>query len=121
MSHQILVLDDNSEQLGELIKKLSSAGYKVRVCFSPDHALDELFVEVPHLVIAAGEFEGGVTGAQFAERAYLARSIPSFVILKDAGEKTQLRMRRHPGIIGTYYKPLNVEKLFNRVVKFLSK
>jgi|SRR3989304_1966199 len=121
MSNRILVLDDNSEQLGELIKKLTARRFQVRVCFSPDHALDEIFVEVPNLLIAAGEFPGGVTAVEFAERAYLARSIPAFVILKDAGEKTQLRMRQHPGIIGTYYKPLNVEKLFSRVVKFFEK
>ncbi|HJZ12991.1 MAG TPA: hypothetical protein VJ521_12610 [Acidobacteriota bacterium] len=121
MANRILVLDDTSEQLGPIIRKLSAAGYNVRVCFSPEHALDEIFVEVPHLLIAAGEFPGGVTAAQFAEKAYLARSIPSFVILKDAGEKTQLRMRQHPGIIGTYYTPLNTEKLFNKVTKFFSK
>jgi DNA-binding response OmpR family regulator len=118
VSKSVLILDDTSETLGELIKKLSESGVKVRVCFSPEHALRELEVESPHLLIAAGQFEE-MTANQFAEKAFESRNLPSFVILNSAGDSTQLRLARHPGIIGIYYKPLNVPKLYTRIVKFL--
>jgi DNA-binding NtrC family response regulator len=114
---KILVLDDNSGQLGELIQKLTEARFKVRVCFSPDQALNEITVEEPHLVIAAGQFPN-TTAVQFAEKAFEIRNTPAFIVLDSAGDTTQLRMRRHPAIIGTYYKPLKVAKLFDRIVKF---
>ena len=118
MNKSILILDDTSGALGELINKLSLANVKVRVCFSPQHALQELAVEAPHLLIAAGQFED-MNAYQFAEKAFERHHLPCFVILNSAGDSTQLRLARHPGIIGIYYKPLKVQKLFDRVVKFL--
>jgi PleD family two-component response regulator len=118
MNKSVLILDDTSETLGELIKKLSQARVKLRVCFSPQHALQELEVEAPHLLIVAGQFEQ-MTPYQFAEKAFETRNLPSIVILNSAGDATQLRLARHPGIIGIYYKPLKVPKLFDRVMKFL--
>ena len=117
MVKSILILDDNSEALGGLIKKLAGAKMNVRVCFSPEHALKEIKIEAPGLLIAAGRF-ADMTAGDFAARAYEAKSIPSFVVLDKAGDETQGAMRRHPGIIGTYFKPLNEEKLLARVRKF---
>ena len=114
----ILILDDASETLGELIKKLSHAHVNVRVCFSTQHALQELEIESPSLLIVAGEFPE-MTAYQFAEKAFQTRHLPSYVILNSAGDSTQLRMARHPGIIGLYYKPLKVQKFFETVMKFL--
>ena len=114
----VLILDDTSETLGELIKKLSAAQINVRVCFSPQHALQELDVAAPNLLIAAGEFPD-MNAYHFAEKAFETKHLPSFVILKSAGDSTQLRMTRHPGIIGIYYRPLKVQKLYDRVMKFL--
>jgi PleD family two-component response regulator len=119
MNKSVLILDDTSETLGELIQKLSQARFKVRVCFSPQHALQELESETPQLLIAAGQFDD-MTAYQFAEKAFASRNIPSYVILNSAGDSTQLRLAKHPGIIGIYYKPLKVQKLFDRIVKFLS-
>lgn len=118
MNKSVLILDDTSETLGELIKKLSEAHFKVRVCFNPQHALAEIEIEAPHLLIAAGQFDG-MTAYQFAEKAFESRKVPSFVILNSAGDSTQLRMTRHPGIIGIYYKPLNTQKLMDRILNFL--
>jgi PleD family two-component response regulator len=118
MTKNILILDDSSGTLGELIKKLSQAHVKVRVCFSPQHALQELEIEVPQLLIVAGQFEE-MTAYQFAQKAFETRKLPSFVILDSAGDSTQLRLTRHPSIIGLYYKPLKVQKLFDRIIKFL--
>ena len=118
MDKNVLILDDTTETLGELIKKLSSARVKVRVCFSPQHALQELEVEAPHLLIAAGQFED-MNAYQFVQKAFETRNLPCYVILNSAGDSTQLRLTRHPGIIGIYYKPLKVQKLFERVMKFL--
>jgi DNA-binding response OmpR family regulator len=117
MVKNILILDDNSEALGGLIEKLATARMKVRVCFSPEHALREIKIDAPVLLIVAGRF-GDMTAADFAAKAYEAKSIPSFVVLDKAGDETQGEMRRHPGIIGTYYRPLNVEKLLDRIRKF---
>jgi len=118
MNKTVLILDDTSGTLGELIKKLSEARVNVRVCFSPQHALQELGGELPHLLIAAGEFPE-MNAYQFAEKAFETKNLPSFVILKSAGDSTQLRMTRHPGIIGIYYRPLKVQKIFDTVMKFL--
>ena len=118
MNKTVLILDDSSDTLGELIKKLSAARVNVRVCFSPEHALKELDREPPHLLIAAGDFPD-MTAQQVAEKAFETKNLPSYVILKSAGDSTQLRMTRHPGIIGIYYKPLKVQKLFDTVMKFL--
>jgi DNA-binding response OmpR family regulator len=112
----VLILDDTSETLGELIKKLSQANLNVRVCFSPQHALQELEGTTPNLLIVAGP---EMSAYHFAEKAFETKNLPSFVILKSAGDSTQLRMTRHPGIIGIYYKPLKVQKLYDRVMKFL--
>jgi PleD family two-component response regulator len=118
MNKSVLILDDTSETLGELIKKLSEARVKVRVCFTPERALEELKVEAPTLLIAAGQFPD-TTPLQFAETAFQTRHTPCYVILNSAGDSTQLRLTRHPGIIGIYYKPLKVQKFFDRVMKFL--
>jgi len=118
MKKTVLILDDTSDTLGELIKKLSNAQVNVRVCFSPQHALQELEGELPQLLIAAGEFPD-MNAYQFAEKAFETKNLPSYVILKSAGDSTQLRMTRHPGIIGIYYRPLKVQKLFDTVMKFL--
>jgi PleD family two-component response regulator len=119
MNKSVLILDDTSETLGELIQKLSGARSKVRVCFSPQHALQELESETPNLLIAAGEFED-MTAYQFAEKAFESRHLPSYVILNSAGDSTQLRLAKHPGIIGIYYKPLKSQKLFERILMFLN-
>jgi DNA-binding NtrC family response regulator len=118
MNKTVLILDDSADTLGELINKLSAAHVNVRVCFTPQHALKELEGEPPHLLIAAGEFPE-MTAQQFAEKAFETKNLPSYIILKSAGDSTQLRMARHPGIIGIYYKPLKVQKLFDTVMKFL--
>jgi DNA-binding response OmpR family regulator len=118
MNKSVLILDDATETLGELIQKLSAAHVKVRVCFSPQHALQELDGEKPNLLIAAGEFDN-MTAYQFADKAFDTWNLPSFVILNSAGDSTQLRVARHPGIIGMYYKPLKVQKLFERILRFL--
>ena len=119
MSKSVLILDDTSETLGELIHQLSQARIKVRVCFTPEHALQEIESETPHLLIAAGQFED-MTAYQFAEKAFESRNLPSYVILNSAGDSTQLRLAKHPGIIGIYYKPLKVQKLLERILKFLN-
>jgi DNA-binding NtrC family response regulator len=118
MGKNILILDDTSETLGELIKQLTAARVNVRVCFSPENALQELEGEVPSLLIAAGQFDG-MTAYRFAEKAFELKHLPSYVILNSAGDSTQLRLARHPGIIGIYYKPLNVPKLLKSILKFL--
>jgi PleD family two-component response regulator len=119
MNKRILILDDTSETLGELIHQLSQARIKVRVCFTPQHALQELESEKPDLLIAAGQFDE-MTAYQFAEKAFESRNLPSYVILNSAGDSTQLRLAKHPGIIGIYYKPLNVPKLIDRILEFLN-
>jgi DNA-binding NtrC family response regulator len=117
MERCVLVLDDNSGELGGLIKKLTAKKMNVLVCFSPEHALKEISVQEPQLLIAAGQFTN-MSATQVAEKAYDARSIPSFVVLNSAGDETMGELRRHPGVIGTYFKPLNVDKVVAKVEKF---
>jgi len=120
MEKKVLVLDDHAEDMGTLVKLLMEDGCSVRVCFSPLHALDEIAVDTPQVLIAAGEFPE-MNAHRLAQMAYNSRQIPAFVILDSAGDTTQSDMLRHPGIIGTYYRPLKVQKLFSRIQKFLEK
>ncbi len=120
MEKKIVVLDDNAGDMGALVKLLTADGCNVRVCFSPLNALDEIKVDTPQVLIAAGEFPE-MNAHRVAQMAYDSHKIPAFVILNSAGDTTQHSMLRHPGIIGTYYRPLKVQKLFSRVQKFLAK
>ena len=114
---KIFVLDDDAHELNELINKLTDNRFIVSVFSSPVQILEQIRHELPQLIIAAGEF-ADMSTFELAEKAYDQRSIPSYLILQSPGDQTQLRLRRHPGIIGMYYKPIKVERLFDKVQKF---
>jgi DNA-binding response OmpR family regulator len=119
MPGTILILDHPPGAFQELAKRLKDEGFATHVCSSPDELLDEIEKEKPHLLIAAGDFPE-VSAPQLAEQIYGKVTIPIFLVLSTAGEETQTFLRRHPAVIGVYYRPLNVEKVIERVNRFFN-
>lgn len=111
MERKILVLDDGTPVMATLIERLLANGFQVRRCTTAE---DVFAGESSHLVIAKG------TGMDLAEEVYQRWTTPTILILNTAGDMTQASLRRHPGVIGVYYSPLNVEKLFERTQKFFA-
>lgn len=114
MRGTILLLDFPSGSFQELISRLKEDQYQVIVRDSFDDILSAIETEKPQLLIASGDFPE-VSGPQLAEQVYSKLSIPIFLVLSTAGEETQTFLRRHPAVIGIYYKPLNLTKLISRV------
>jgi DNA-binding NtrC family response regulator len=117
MTPTIVVLNNQSDEVAELVQKLKSYGFGVEEVSSPAEALDKVASAKPRLLVASGEYQDTDT-SRLAEKVYEAHSIPTFLILATAGDSTQNRMIKHPGIIGVFFTPLNVDKLFERVRRF---
>jgi DNA-binding NtrC family response regulator len=117
MEKNILVLQDASTPLSAITQKLSENGCTVRVfeiASDVSAAIDEGRAE---LLIAATNYDIAVV---LADKIHDKWQAPTFLVLAGAGDQTQATLRRHPGIIGVFYKPLNVEKLYQRAVQFLA-
>ena len=117
MGPTIVVLSDQSEEIAGLVRKLRSYGFLVDEAFTPAEALEKVKLVKPRLFIASGNFQDA-DSPRLAETVYEAHAIPTFIILNDAGDTTQNRMIKHPGIIGVFFTPFNVDKLFERIRKF---
>ena len=117
MLGNVLVLEREAGPLDELAVKLKDDGFQVRTERSPEGLLAAVKSEMPHLLIAEGDF-AGMNGSILADRLQDAGTIPLMLVLSTAGEETQTFMRRHPVIIGVYYLPLNLEKMVERVRRF---
>src|SRR5262245_18283502 len=117
MRGTILLLDYPADSFEELISKLQEDQYNVIVRNSFADVLNAIETENPHLLIASGDFPE-VSGPRLAEQVYSKLTIPIFLVLNTAGEETQMLLRRHPAVIGVYYRPLNVSKMLNRVTRF---
>ena len=117
MAPTIVVLNNQSDEVMELVRKLKSYGFGVEEASAPTEALDRIATVRPRLFIASGEYQDTDT-PRLAEKVYEAHAIPTFIILTNAGDTTQNRMIKHPGIIGVFFTPFNVDKLFERVRKF---
>lgn len=113
----IVVLNNQSDEVSELVKKLKSYGFGVEEAGSPAEAQEKVASVKPRLFIASGEFQEMDT-PRLAEKVYEAHTIPTFLILANAGDTTQNRMIKHPGIIGVFFTPFNVDRLFERIRKF---
>jgi len=119
MRGTILILDYPPGAFQELASRLKADDYKVIVRDTPDELLDVIEKENPQLLIAAGDFPE-VSGPQLAEQVYGKLTIPIFLVLSTAGEETQTFLRRHPAVIGIYYRPLNLDKVLDRVTRFFN-
>jgi DNA-binding response OmpR family regulator len=117
MRGTILFLDFPEGSFDELISRLQDDQYNVIVRTTFDDVLDAIETEKPELLIASGDFPE-VTGPQLAEQVYSKLTIPIFLVLSTAGEETQTLLRRHPAVIGVYYRPINVSKMLIRIERF---
>ena len=114
----ILILHDDTPEIGELHRRLAEAGYKVRLCLSSRQALEVVRAEKIVLLVAAGNFPE-LTGMELAEKIYEVSTIPTFLVLNAAGDETRTWLHKHPAIIGIFYRPLNIEKLIEKIERFL--
>ena len=117
MRGTILLLDYPAGSFQELVARLQEDQYNVIVRNSFDDVLDAVETEKPQLLIASGDFPE-ISGPQLAEQVYSKLTIPIFLVLSTAGEETQTLLRRHPAVIGIYYRPLNLTKILTRVERF---
>lgn len=117
MTPKVVVLNDQSEQILELVRKLKAYGFLVVEASSPLEAQEKTASGQPHLFVASGDYQE-IDTPRLAEKIFDAHSTPTFLVLTSAGDTTQNRIIRHPGIIGVFFSPLNVEKLFERIRKF---
>jgi DNA-binding NtrC family response regulator len=117
MRGTILFLDFPEGSFDELISRLQEDQYNVIARNTFDDVLDAIETEKPQLLIASGDFPE-VSGPQLAEQVYSKLTIPIFLVLSTAGEETQALLRRHPAVIGIYYRPINVSKMLHRVERF---
>lgn len=117
MRGTILLLDYPADSFQELVARLQEDRYNVIVRNSFHDVLDAIETEKPQLLIASGDFPE-ISGPQLAEQVYSKLTIPIFLVLSTAGEETQTLLRRHPAVIGVYYRPLNTTKVLARVSKF---
>ncbi|HET6267813.1 MAG TPA: hypothetical protein VFG11_08850 [Acidobacteriota bacterium] len=117
MTSKILVLHDQSEEITALIDKLQAYGYTIESATTPEEVLEKAKGTHPNLFIGSGNFADANLPA-IAEQIYDKYKVPAYLVLKSAGDDTEARMIRHPGIIGVYFSPVNVDRLFGRVRKF---
>lgn len=115
MQGNIIIFDQPEGPLKPLAAKLGESGFHVVVRHSQDEVLTAVPAEQSQLLIAMGAMG---TSASMAEKLYDAVSIPIMLVLSTAGEETMTFLRRHPGVIGVYYTPLNLEKFLERVRQF---
>jgi DNA-binding response OmpR family regulator len=119
MPGKILILDHPAGAFQETVSRLQNENFSVVVCNTPDELLSAIEKENPQLLIAAGDYPE-VSAPQLAEQVYSKVTIPIFLVLSTAGEETQMFLRRHPAVIGVYYRPLNVDKIVDRVNRFFN-
>jgi DNA-binding response OmpR family regulator len=117
MPGAILLLDHPPGSFDYLAERLQTDNFQVHLCRTPEELLAAIEKNNTELLIAAGDFPE-ITAPQLAEKVYGKLSIPIILVLSTAGEETQTFLRRHPAIIGVYYRPLNVEKMLDRIRKF---
>jgi DNA-binding response OmpR family regulator len=116
----ILLLDHPPGSFENLAARLRSEIFPVQICRTPEQLLAAIEKEKPELLIAAGDFPE-ITAPQLAEQVYGKLSIPIILVLSTAGEETQTFLRRHPAVIGVYYRPLNIEKILDRIRRFFNR
>ncbi len=115
MSGKIVIFDNPDGPVSTLAPALQEQGYSVNVGSSAEDVLAAVRNEQSQLLIAMATLGSGAT---LAEKLYDSAEIPIMLILSTAGEETMTFLRRHPGVIGVYYTPINKEKFLERVRKF---
>jgi len=111
MDARVLLLTDFSEELSTLTQKMKEAGYQVHIAESAAEAAEQIKKSRRDLLIAATDYSIAI---DLTEEMHKEWQAPTFLILASAGDETSASLRKHPGIIGVFFRPLNVEKLLER-------
>ena len=115
MQGRIAILDQPDGALGALAAKLTEVGYEVNLLHVHEELLQAVRQNEAQLLIAFGSMGSSTS---LADQLYDEVSIPIMLVLSTAGEDTMTFLRRHPGVIGVYYTPINLDKFLERVNRF---
>lgn len=115
MQGRIAILDQPGGALGALADKLREAGYEVKLLVVHEELLPTVRQNESQLLIAFGSMGSSTS---LADQLYDEVNIPIMLVLSTAGEDTMTFLRRHPGVIGVYYTPINLDKFLERVNRF---
>lgn len=115
MQGRIVILDQQNGPLAPLASRLSEAGFDVKRLHDHDDLLSTVQRDESQLLIALGSMGSSTS---LADQLYDEVNIPIMLVLSTAGEDTMTFLRRHPGVIGVYYTPINLDKFLERVNRF---
>lgn len=115
MQGRIAILDQPGGALGPLAEKLTEAGFEVKLLHEHPELLNTVRQDESQLLIAFGSMGSSIS---LADQLYDAVNVPIMLVLSTAGEDTMTFLRRHPGVIGVYYTPINLDKFLERVNRF---
>jgi DNA-binding response OmpR family regulator len=115
MAHKILIVDDDTNTRGELVKLLADAGFETMTAATVPDALRALSTNSPHLLITEIRLEG-YNGLHLVAMA--PKPIPAIVITAFADRAIEADARR----LGAEYlsKPVSPGELYATVQRTLS-
>lgn len=116
----VLVVDDETEVLGEVAAVLGKANYRCHCCGSPKAAIEFVGSNQPDLIISDINLEGH-SGLEMCERIKENEAMKDVPIMFLSGAQIPDIIRRSHAVGGTYYlrKPFDPEVLVELVDKAL--
>jgi DNA-binding NarL/FixJ family response regulator len=122
--HKILVVDNESLVVEELVEFLINQGYSCAGCVGPQDAL-AFFVNNPDIDVVLSDFKmPGMTGVQLVE-TMRAQSSPGrifeAIIFTGNAEKDDVIDALRAGVADYYQKPLNLNQLLNGIARVMAK
>jgi len=114
----ILAVDHQPETLAELATVLSGAGYRCRLCTTPEDALAATVDEVPDLIIAEVHL-GAASGLEMCERIKQRPALADVPVMFLSGTQIPDIIRRSHAVGGSYYirKPFDPAVLVELIEK----
>ncbi len=116
----VLVVDDESDVLGEVAAILGSAGYSCHCCCTAEAAAEFVASSIPDLIISDINLAGR-SGLEMCERIKENEELKDVPVMFLSGAQIPDIIRRSHAVGGTYYlrKPFDPEVLLELVDKAL--
>jgi CheY-like chemotaxis protein len=116
----VLVVDDETEVLGEVASVLGNSGYRCHCCGNPSAAIEYVGSNQPDLIISDINLEGH-SGLEMCERIKENEALKDVPVMFLSGAQIPDIIRRSHAVGGTYYlrKPFDPEVLVELVDKAL--
>ncbi|MEA1950926.1 MAG: response regulator [Planctomycetota bacterium] len=116
----VLVVDDETDVLGEVASVLGKSGYNCHCCENPKSAMEFVDSNQPDLIISDINLEGH-SGLEMCERIKENEALKDVPVMFLSGAQIPDIIRRSHAVGGTYYlrKPFDPEVLMELVDKAL--